>query len=187
MGGSLKGLERVGGRRIIDRVVSAIKQVTPDVSLSANHPEALNWLKGVAILADKTSGFGGISGVHAALSIGRDTLVVAWDMPFVTGDLLDAIVSAGIRSGADAAVPLSDSPHGIEPFCAWYSVRARQAIEGFLARGGGSARDFLSGLPRVHHVSAAVTARFGDPRVLFMSVNTEADLALARAIAEKAQ
>ena len=101
MGGSLKGLERVGGRRIIDRVVSAIKQVTPDVSLSANHPEALNWLKGVAILADKTSGFGGISGVHAALSIGRDTLVVAWDMPFVTGDLLDAIVSAGIRSGAD--------------------------------------------------------------------------------------
>lgn len=186
LGGSLKGLESVGGTRIIDRVVSAIKMVTPELVLSASHRDASKWLENVLIVADKSGGLGGISGVHAALSLGRDVLVVAWDMPFVTGDLLRAIVFAGVEHDAEAAVPLSDSPHGVEPFCAWYSVRAFAAMDRFLAGGGGGAHDLLARL-RVHHIPQSVTARYGDPRILFLSVNTAEDLARARAIAGAAQ
>lgn len=183
----MKGLESVGGVRIIDRVVSAIEAVTSDVVISANHPDASSWLNTGVVVPDKSDGFGGFSGVHAALSSGRDALVVAWDMPFVTGDLLRAIVAAGADHGADAAVPRSDSPHGIEPFCAWYSARSFPPIDLFLAAGGGSAHDLVARLPNVYYVPQAVTARFGDPRVLFSSVNTPQDLARARAIVETPQ
>lgn len=108
-------------------------------------------------------------------------------MPFVTGDLLQVIVNEGVEHGADAAVPRSDSPFGVEPFCAWYSARALEPMGRFLAAGAGSARDLLARLSRVHYVPQSVTARFGDPRVLFFSVNTAEDLARARAIAGASQ
>ena len=187
MGGSLKGLELVGGRRIIDRVVSAIKMVTPDIVLSANHQNAVTWLEHVAIVSDKSPGLGGISGIHAALSLRLDVLVVAWDMPFVTGSLLSAIATAGIETGAEAVIPQSDSPNGIEPFCAWYSSSAFATIDAFLQAGGGSARDLVGRLQRVHFIPREVSARFGDPDALFLSVNTAEDLERARAIAETAQ
>jgi molybdopterin-guanine dinucleotide biosynthesis protein A len=130
---------------------------------------------------------GGISGVHAGLSTGRSVLVAAWDMPFLTGELLRFIVDVGVAHGAYAALPESESPHGVEPFCAWYSIASLPAMDRFLGAGGGSARDFLSQLPHVHRIPQSVTGQFGDPRVLFLSVNTVEDLARARAIAEKAQ
>ena len=187
MDGALKGLELVGGLRIVDRVVNAIKTVTPDVALSANHRNAGTWLRDVAILTDRWPDLGGISGVLSGLSSGRDVVVVAWDMPFVTGELLTAIVRAGIDNRADAAVPQSESPTGIEPFCAWYSASALGTLEASLAAGHGSASDIVAGLDRVHHIPQSVTAKFGDPRILFFSVNTAADLARARAIAESAR
>jgi molybdopterin-guanine dinucleotide biosynthesis protein A len=187
LGGSLKGLEFVGRTRIVDRVVSAIKTVTPDVVLSANHADASMWLEHVAVVSDKSPGMGGIAGIHAALGSGRDVIVVAWDMPFITGELLQAIVSHGVEHGADAAVPQSDSPFGVEPFCAWYSARALEPMGRFLAEGGGSARDLLARLARVQYIPQSLTARFGDPRLRFFSVNTADDLARARAIEDEAQ
>lgn len=187
MGGAPKGLERVGGKRIVDRVVSALQRVTPEVVLSANHVDAPQWLLDVPIVADKSPIFGGLSGILAALSSDRDVLVVAWDMPFVSGELLRTIVAEGPEHSADAAVPESNSPIGIEPFCAWYSAGARRPLEDFLNAGGGSARDFVGRLPRVRRVPMSVTRQFGDPGVLFLSVNTPEDLARARAIAEAAE
>lgn len=168
-------------------MVSAIKTVTPDIVLSANHSEAHKWLENVPIVPDKSPRLGGLSGIRAALSSRRNVVVVAWDMPFVSGDLLRAVVDAGVERGADASVPESDSPNGIEPFCAWYSISALPPLDQFLAAGGGSARDFLSRLPRVHRVPISASSRFGDPAVLFFSVNSAEDLARARAIAATAQ
>jgi molybdopterin-guanine dinucleotide biosynthesis protein A len=187
MGGTPKGLETIGGVRIIDRVVSALQTVTSDIVLSANRADASKWLMNVAILSDRTAGIGGISGILSALSMQRNVLVVAWDMPFVAGDLLNAIATAGVEHGADAAIPESHSPHGIEPFCAWYAASAHASIERFLAGGGRSAWELVSRLPRVHRVPLAISARFGDPDTLFLSVNTPRDLARARAIAETLQ
>ena len=48
-GGLPKGLERVGGKRIIDRVAGALLEVTDDLLLVANSPDADTWLPGVAI------------------------------------------------------------------------------------------------------------------------------------------
>ena len=48
-GGLPKGLERVGGRRIIDRVADVLGDVTDDLLLVANHPDAAAWLPGMPI------------------------------------------------------------------------------------------------------------------------------------------
>ena len=71
-------------------------------------------------------------------------LAVAWDMPFVTSELLAAIHERAERASADVCVPESDSPHGIEPFCAFYRSTAMAPLDAFLAAGGGSARQFLA-------------------------------------------
>lgn len=182
-----KGLEQVGGVRGIDRVAAALGQVTPELVLIANDPAASGWLPGVAVLSDLHPGAGGLAGVEAALTRGRDALVVAWDMPFVTAALLQTLIDAAQGSDADVALPESESPYGFEPFCAYYSARVRESLLAFLEAGGGAARDFLRTLPRVHLVSTADTARLGDPKRLFFSVNTPEDLERARAMAKAIQ
>lgn len=189
LGGLPKGLELVGGARIVDRVAAALRQVTNELLLVANDGEAPRWLPGVAVVSDSHPGAGGLAGVEAALSRGEgtDALVVAWDMPFVTPALLRAITNAARASDADVALPESDSPYGFEPFCAWYSVRVLPSLTSYLETGGGAARDLLRRLPRVHRVPIADVEKLGDPRRLFFSVNTPEDLELARAMAESAE
>jgi molybdopterin-guanine dinucleotide biosynthesis protein A len=183
MGGTPKGLELVGGRRIIDRVADALREIASDIVLVANDPAATTWLPGVRLLRDHHMGAGGLAGIEAALTAGRDAVVVAWDMPFVNGDILRALDLAARTDDADLALPESDSPYGFEPFCAWYAARVRPALSAFLEAGGGAARDFIRTLPRVRLLSAADVARIGDARRLFFSVNSPEDLARARAMA----
>ena len=187
MGGAPKGLEVVGGRRIVDRVADALRTVTPQLVLAANDPDAANWLPGVAVLPDEFRGAGGLAGVHAALSMGNDALVVAWDMPFVTGELLSALLRHAAATRASVVVPEADSHFGIEPFCAWYSAAARARIEAFLRRGGGGARDFVVSLPGAERLAIAHVRRVGEPARLFLSVNTADELARARAMADTAE
>ena len=186
MGGAPKGLELVGGVRVLDRVVSSLRGVSSEIVLASNASEAPTWLDGVSIIRDESPNLGGVAGIHAALAGGRDVLVVAWDMPFVAAGLLRHLVQLAVRN-PDAWAVVPESDEGLEPFCAWYAARCRTATAAFVGSGGGQARDFVAGLPGVVRVPVEDCARFGDPRTLFLSVNTPGDLARARAIAETAR
>lgn len=182
LGGIPKGLERVGTLRIVEHVVAALRLVTSDIVLVANDPEAAAWLPPIPVVADLHPGLGGLAGVEAALARGN-AIVVAWDMPFVNGTLLQALAAAAKADDADAVVPASDSPFGFEPFCAFYSTRVREPLTAFLRAGGGSAGDFLRALPNRRVLSASEISSLGDPARLFFSVNTPADLERARGMA----
>jgi molybdopterin-guanine dinucleotide biosynthesis protein A len=183
LGGSPKGLEVVGESRIVDRVASALKPVSDELVLIANVAEADQWLTGVTVIRDLHAGAGGLAGVEAALTRGRDALVVAWDMPFVTTRLLAALVELAHRADAAITLPESESPFGYEPLCAYYSIRLREALRVFLDAGGGAAHDFIARTQDVHTLPISAVRGFGDPRQLFFSVNTPDDLVRARAIA----
>lgn len=187
MGGHAKGLERVGRARIIDRVAEALRGATPDLLLVANAPDAGRWLDDVPVAADRRPGSGGLAGVEAALDRGRDALVVAWDMPFVTTALLRALLDLAASRDADAAFPRSASPHGFEPFCGFYSVRLLPRLTRYLDEGRGAAHDFIARLDRVHYLAAPDVAKLGDADRLFLSVNTSGDLERARAIAARTE
>jgi molybdopterin-guanine dinucleotide biosynthesis protein A len=188
-GGLPKGLERVAGRRIVDRVASALREVTDELLLIANVPEAASWLPGVRVEADVRTGFGALGGLHAALAHAQtDVVIVAWDMPFVSAALLGEMRRIA-DSGADASVPaleIVDSPdvvipesdgsrRGVEPLCAWYSRRCLPAIERTLDAGDLRVIGFHE-LVRVQRLPLARVQDFGDPARLFSNVNTPLDL-----------
>ncbi len=183
-GGAAKGLERIGGIRIIDRVRGALEPVVDDLILIANDPAAAEWLPGVRCEGDVLRNVGSVAGIHAALvHAATSVLVVAWDMPFVPRALLQALRDAGAH--ADAAVPESDSRRGIEPLCAYYATPCAQAIEARVAAGDRRVVAFYDEV-RVARIPAEQVARFGDPALIFMNVNTPEERILAEAHAAAA-
>ena len=183
-GGLPKGLERVAGRRIIDRVADALRDVTDDLLLVANDPAAADWLPGIRVQQDLVPNAGGLGGIHAALHAARTpVLIVAWDMPFVPAALLARLRELG-RS-ADVAVPESGSRRGVEPLCAFYAPTCLPAIEQSLADGDRRVIGFHERV-RVARLPADEVSAFGDPELLFMNVNTPDDLTRAEAHAATA-
>lgn len=187
-GGLPKGLERVGGERIIDRVAKALRAVTDDLLLIANDPGAGDWLPGVRVAADARPGEGALGGLHAALThADGDIVLVAWDMPFVSASLLGTLRARGEGHGshdeADAVLPESDgSRRGVEPLCAWYSARCLPAVTAALDAGDRRVIAFHDAVRTVRLGIDDVRA-FGDPARLFANVNSPGELAAAEAIA----
>ena len=184
-GGLPKGLELVRGVRIIDRVRAALDPVVDDLLLIANDDAAAEWLPDVRCERDVLQDVGSVAGIHAALVHARSAVVVvAWDMPFVPTGLLRTL--RGVGATADAAVPESDSSRrGLEPLCAYYSTACIPAIERRIESGDRRVIAFYDDI-RLARVSADVVARFGDPSLLFMNVNTPEERVLAEAHATTA-
>jgi len=178
MGGTPKGLLALGRRRILDRIVEQASAAFPTPPLLvANHPEAPGWVPGLATVADVLPGYGALGGLYTAvMATPAPVVVVAWDMPFVTGEFLRYLGDQ--LTGWDAVVPASPGPRGTEPLCAGYGPAAGPAIRAAIDRGDFRAVSFHDSL-RVKVVGPETTARFGDPAKLFCNVNTPADLRAA--------
>ena len=176
-GGRPKGLERVAGRRVIDRVADALRAASDELLLIANDPGARDWIADVPVASDVRTACGSLGGIHAAIvRAGSPVLVVAWDMPFVPSELLRALRRAGAT--ADAALPESGSRRGLEPLCAFYTPACVPAIERRLDSGDLRVISFFDDV-RVERLPEEEVRRFGDPAMMFMNVNTPDDLELA--------
>jgi molybdopterin-guanine dinucleotide biosynthesis protein A len=178
-----KGLERVGGERIIDRVAAALRESCDDLIIVANDPAATEWIPGTRVVADVRPSLGALSGVHAALSHAREAIVVLpWDAPFVPGAMLVALRAAGEKAGADAAVAASNSLWGFEPLCGWYRTTCLAAIERHLDAGDLRAGGWLGDVKTIH----LDVSPWGDPDEIFFNVNSSADLAIAESHTKRA-
>lgn len=173
-----KGLERVGGERIIDRLAAMLRVTLgrPPL-LVANDPAAGDWETGLEIVPDVMPGAGALGGLLTAVTLGPAPVVcVAWDMPFVPGTLVEAL--AGELRTRDAALPASPGRRGVEPLCAAYGPACGPPIAAALARGDRRAVAFHDAV-NVGILPLARVAGHGDPALLFFNVNTPHDLALA--------
>ena len=178
-GGLPKGLERVAGERVIDRVANVLAQTTDELLLIANDASASTWLPGVRVERDVRPGFGSLGGIlSGVVHAGQPALIVAWDMPFVPAGLLAALRDLGERDHADAAVPESGSRRGVEPLCAYYTPACVAPIERQIERGDLRVVGFYDDI-RLARLDAELVRGFGDPERLFMNINTPDELALA--------
>jgi molybdenum cofactor guanylyltransferase len=178
-GGLPKGLERVGGERIIDRVAARLAQVSDELLLIANVPDATTWLPNVRLERDVITDAGSLGGIHAALAhAGRHVLLLPWDMPFVPVPLLQRL--RDFAADADAVVPESGSRRGLEPLCACYAPACLPVIERRLRDGDRRVVSFFEDV-RLQRIPSEEVRRFGDPDVMFMNVNSPDELALANA------
>src|SRR5207247_17520 len=98
--------------RILVRVVAAVLAVTETPPLVvANAPEGPSWRPDLRTIPDVRPGCGSLGGIYTAVVAGDGpVLCVAWDMPFLTEDVLRALVSGA--AGYDAYLPES-GPQGL--------------------------------------------------------------------------
>ncbi|MEO8137992.1 MAG: molybdenum cofactor guanylyltransferase, partial [Gemmatimonadota bacterium] len=116
-GGRPKGLELVGGIRILDRLVAAFEAAFGALPLLvANAPDAGTWRADLRVVPDARPGMGSLGGIYSAvLEAPAPVVLAAWDMPFVSPNLLRTLAE-GLQD-ADACLPRSDGPRGVEPLC----------------------------------------------------------------------
>jgi molybdopterin-guanine dinucleotide biosynthesis protein MobB len=184
--GAPKALARVGGRRIVDRARDALSQVADPVVVIANDAGLFADL-GLPIRPDDAPGLGALGGIRTALrwamEMGRTgALVVACDMPFVSAGLLRAVADRAASDDVDAVVPESGGRRGIEPLCAWYSLRCLPEIDRMLGEGERQAFRLADRI-RTDRIPIGEVRRIGDPGILFLNVNTVDDLRAAERIA----
>jgi molybdopterin-guanine dinucleotide biosynthesis protein A len=180
-GGRPKGLVELGGRRILDRVVDAVAAATGAAPLLvANAPDGPAWRPDLRTVADVRPGCGSLGGIYTAVVSGPGpVLCVAWDMPFVTAELLRALAEGA--APYDVFLPESDGRRGVEPLCAVYGPACAPAIEQQLARGDRRAIGFHAAV-RVGTLPLERVREFGEPEELFFNVNSPADLERAEAV-----
>lgn len=184
-GGRPKGLEEVGGRRILDRVVHAVAAATGHPPfLVANDDRAPTWCVGLEVVPDERPGFGSLGGIYTAVVRAGDeqVLCVAWDMPFVTPALLQELVASA--AGYDAYLPESTGRRGMEPLCAVYGPACRVPIAEQLESGDLRVIGFHDRVRVGRHPFERVR-RHGVPDELFFNVNTATDLREAKALWEQ--
>lgn len=140
-----KALLPYRGATLAGHVAAAVKQAAGGVVLVGD-PARYGGL-GYRAIPDAMQDSGPLAGIHAALldSSADWNLLVACDMPGVSAALLESLLEAAERAGADAFLPAGPSGHP-EPLCAVYHRRCRDAIGAALAAGVRKVRDGLAGL-----------------------------------------
>jgi len=172
-GGWPKGLAELGGTRIADRALAALRGATDRQVVVANDPRASRWFPGERVVADEGPGLGPLGGLASALDAadGAAALVVAWDMPFVPASLLRELRRRG-EAGASAVVPVHGVHRWAEPLCAWYGPGALETCRALLAAGARRAGALFDALPGTGTMGDSDLATYGDPARFFTSVDT---------------
>ena len=178
MGGAPKALLELGGRRIVDRVVAALAPIVNDVIVVTNTPDVYEFL-GLPMVGDVFPDHGSLGGIYSGLvaASGDAAFTVACDMPFLDAEVVRLVVA---RSGeADVVIPRTGDQ--LETLHASYAKRCLPVIEERLRMKRLKIVGFFDAV-HVLEIPEATVRRIADPAVVFMNVNTPAELAYARAL-----
>ncbi len=210
LGGRDKWTVEVAGRRQSERCLEALTELfdrvlivgrgspDPDQPVRVGRTGKLIWLR------DAVPGQGPLGGLLTALvgAADRDVFAFAGDMPLLSGPLIRHMLFSARRHSGEfdvllptwtAAGPRSDGESaGVgpapgrlysEPLHALYTQRCRQRLEALMSAGVLAERrmtEALEGLA-VLRVPESEIRLFGHPELLFLNLNTPADLARAEA------
>jgi molybdopterin-guanine dinucleotide biosynthesis protein A len=183
MGGGDKPMRDIGGRTILDDVVSRFRPQCDDLLLNANgDPERLSAF-GLPVIADSIADYPGpLAGILAALDwTATHRPAVSWvasaagDCPFLPRDLVARLHDA--RAQIDATLVVAQSGAQRHPVAGLWRVDIREELRGAL----------LSGVRKIQlwtgHYPIAVATWAIDPVDPFFNVNTSEDLAEAKRLA----
>jgi molybdopterin-guanine dinucleotide biosynthesis protein A len=178
MGGEPKALLELGGRRIIERVLDAVRPVVDDVLIVTNTPDLYGFL-GVPMVPDVYPDHGSLGGIFSGLAAagGEAAFTVACDMPFLHPDVARLVV--GRAGEGDVVIPRVGEQ--LETMHALYAKACLPHIEARLKAGRLKIVGFFDDV-RVVEIPETDVARHRAPDVVFMNVNTPDELARARAL-----
>jgi molybdopterin-guanine dinucleotide biosynthesis protein A len=160
----------VDGRTIFARQCEVLHSRVAEIIISASRPVA-----GYRTVADTTAGVGPLAGIAAGLAVVTTPwlLVVAGDMPYVTGGVIDLMIDATVDVDA-VGLRIGGLP---EPLLAVYHARCRAAVEARVASGRYKASGLLvdEGLRVAWIEESALRAIDPDLRAL-VNVNEPSDI-----------
>ncbi len=180
LGGALKPLLVVGGARIIDRQLAALRPLFDEIIVVTNEAAPFADLT-LPLVADRQPGLGPLAGIDAALAYfaARDrsaaVVCVAGDMPFLASALLQHL--------RDAPAPLALVPRIAtrpEPLCARYAPSFASHATAALGRGRLAVHALLAELP-ITYVDDPDLRRLDPSLRTFTNVNTPDELLAANA------
>ena len=174
----------VAGRTILEQQLEWLAPVARDIMIVTSEARAADFPtsrlpRGARVVFDRYPGTGPLGAVMTAIEAasGASVLVLAADMPHVSGALVAALVALHAQDvdpeGHHATVP--HSARGAEPLCAVYGPSALPVLRAALASGDLSIRRALDRL-RVRVMPVDAVAAIGDPALLFRNINSPAEL-----------
>ena len=116
--GADKSQLRLGNRSFTEKIAATLSTVTGAVRVVGVRS---NLGVNLTSTPDVFTGWGALGGIHAALADCPTewAMVIACDLPFVSGELLQRL--CGMRYGFEAAAPLQSDGY-LQPLCALYRV-----------------------------------------------------------------
>jgi molybdopterin-guanine dinucleotide biosynthesis protein A len=173
-----KALLEIAGVSLVARAADLLQSVTRDPRVVAS--PVLYGPQGFVLVADDWPDCGPLGGIATALRVSDTSwnLIVACDLPYLTKAWLDFLIERGLKSNADAVVPMNK--RGAEPLCAMYHKNAEEGIRAALEGGVRKVTDALARL-RVEYVEPAEWKAFASEGLLFKNVNSPADYEEAKA------
>ena len=122
MSGARKGLLRIGGKLVIQRLLDVYQRFFTEIRIAAREQEPYARFQ-LPVALDRFTAYSSLNGIHTALSSVEApfVFVTACDAPFLHPGLLELLLSR-LTPETDVVVPLLDSNY-YEPLCAIYSKR----------------------------------------------------------------
>jgi len=152
-----KGLLDFGGVPLILHTARLIEPLVAEVAVVGSLDRYTNL--GLHVIADDVqiqsgpdqSGYGPLAGIATALAATRSpwNLVLACDMPYLSAEWLNWLLSRAMRSRGEAVIPRSE--RGIEPLAAIYRRECGAKVAAALARGVRKVSDAIDEL-RVDYI-----------------------------------
>ena len=180
-----KAFLEFGGQTLLDRALAVMGTVCNRVAIVGDPAKFTKYGSStdVSVVADIFPGCGPLAGIHAALlhSSAELNLLLAVDMPFVSGELLAFLFAAAEESDAIVTVPRSGQ--GLQPLCAVYRRNFSSVAEQALRAGKYKIDAAFSSLP-VRVIEEGELAAAGFSERSFFNVNTPQDRLAAEGLAD---
>lgn len=168
--GTDKAALEIGGVTMLDRAIELLRSAGVEPVILGGEAERA---AGVLWFADDWPGAGPLGAIATALRVTESewNLVIACDMPYLTKEWLELLISCAVPE-FDAVAPRNAK--GPEPLCALYSRTAEPKLRGAMERGVRRATDGLKEL-RVMYLESETWKSFDSGGLLFKNMNEPAD------------
>jgi molybdenum cofactor guanylyltransferase len=181
-----KVLLEIAGKPLLLRTLELVTPLVAGIALVGDPQLYGNF--GYPILADKWPNAGPLGAIATALESARQpwTIILACDLPYLTGDwlawLLDRTTksTAGKTAGESVDIFIPETAQGLEPLCAVYRTSCATAIARALDRGVRKVTHAFAGL-KVEYISESEWRPFSPDGHLFRNMNSPEDYQEARA------
>lgn len=170
--GTDKAFLDFGGRTLLERAIGVMRETIPNFAIVGAPAKFAAY---GAVIADLYPGCGPLGGIHAALvqSSAELNLILAVDMPFVSGELIAFLFAAANETNAIVAVPRT--ARGFQPLCAVYRRAFAAAAEEAIRAKKYKIDAVFPGVS-VRVIQEEELARAGFSERMFFNVNTPDDL-----------